>query len=184
MSKPVNVETLYAKFGPTIYARCKRLLKDGTAAEDATQDVFMKVLKHIDSAPGEEAVLPWIHRITTNHCLNVIRDSKRHAEPVEHVPELVDDEFEDSVVTSYFFTRGGGAAPGVRTPLGTDHVARLRQTVPVSSARAVVASRQSRAIERTAGPTRVTPERFPAEAPRAARCAPWPSTCARATPAR
>jgi RNA polymerase sigma-70 factor (ECF subfamily) len=111
MSKPVNVETLYAKFGPTIYARCKRLLKDGTAAEDATQDVFMKVLKHIDSAPGEEAVLPWIHRITTNHCLNVIRDSKRHAEPVEHVPELVDDEFEDSVVTRDFAHRVLAAAP-------------------------------------------------------------------------
>jgi RNA polymerase sigma-70 factor, ECF subfamily len=111
MSRQFNVETLYAKFGPTIYARCKRLLRDGTAAEDATQDVFMKVLKHIDSAPGEEAVLPWIHRITTNHCLNVIRDSKRHAEPVEHVPEVVDDEFEDSVVTRDFANRLMAATP-------------------------------------------------------------------------
>lgn len=106
-----NVETLYAKYGPTIYARCKRLLKDATAAEDATQDVFMKILRHIDSAPSEEAVLPWIHRITTNHCLNVIRDSKRHAEPVEHVPEVVDDEFEDSVVTRDFANRVLAATP-------------------------------------------------------------------------
>jgi RNA polymerase sigma-70 factor (ECF subfamily) len=111
MSRPFDVETLYAKFGPTIYARCKRLLKDPTAAEDATQDVFMKVLKHVDSAPGEEAVLPWIHRITTNHCLNVIRDTRRHAEPVEHVPEVVDDEFEDSVVTRDFANRLLAATP-------------------------------------------------------------------------
>lgn len=105
------VEKLYAKFGPTIYARCTRLLKDGTAAEDATQDVFMKVMKHIDSAPGEEAVLPWIHRITTNHCLNVLRDARRHAQPVEHLPEVVDHEFEDSVVTRDFANRVLAATP-------------------------------------------------------------------------
>ncbi|MFZ5446098.1 MAG: RNA polymerase sigma factor [Myxococcota bacterium] len=106
-----NVEKLYAKYGPTIYARSKRLLKDATAAEDATQEIFIKILRHIDSAPSEEAVLPWIHRITTNHCLNVIRDAKRHAEPVEHVPELVDDEFEDSVVTRDFAERVLAATP-------------------------------------------------------------------------
>ncbi len=105
MNRHIDVEQLYAKFGPAIYARCKRLLKNGAAAEDATQDVFMKVLRHVDRAPGEDAVLPWIHRITTNHCLNVLRDSRRHAEPVEHVPELIDDEFEDSVVTRDFARR-------------------------------------------------------------------------------
>lgn len=105
MNANANIEQLYAKFGPTIYARCKRLLKDGAAAEDATQDVFMKVLRHIDRAPAADAVLPWIHRITTNHCLNVIRDARRHAEPVEELPESVDDEFEDSVVTADFARR-------------------------------------------------------------------------------
>lgn len=97
-----DVEALYARFGGTIYARCRRLLKNAAAAEDATQDVFLKVMKHLDTMPAEQAVLPWIHRITTNHCLNVLRDARRHAEPVEHVPEQVDDEFEDSVVTRDF----------------------------------------------------------------------------------
>ena len=69
------------------------------------------ILKHIDAAPGEDAVLPWIHRITTNHCLNVIRDARRHAEPVEHVPEQIDDEFEDSVVTRDFANRVLAATP-------------------------------------------------------------------------
>ena len=97
-----KVGTLYARFGPTIYARCRRLLKNPMAAEDATQDVFIKVLKHIESAPSEEAVLPWIHRITTNHCLNVLRDARRHAEPVAVLPEQRDDDFEDSVVSRDF----------------------------------------------------------------------------------
>jgi RNA polymerase sigma-70 factor (ECF subfamily) len=97
-----KVGVLYARFGPTIYARCRRMLKDSAAAEDATQEVFMKVLRHIDSAPNEEAVLPWIHRITTNHCLNILRDGKRHAECVESVPEVHVDDVEDTVVTKNF----------------------------------------------------------------------------------
>lgn len=128
MSRPIDVEALYAKYGPTIYARCKRLLKDATAAEDATQDVFMKVMRHLDSAPGEGAVLPWIHRITTNHCLNVIRDAKRHAEPVEHVPEAVDDEFEDSVVTRDFARRVLEATPDeLKAPAVMYHARGLEQ---------------------------------------------------------
>ena len=97
-----KVGTYYARFGPTIYARCRRMLKERAAAEDATQEIFLKVLRHIDSAPNETAVLPWIHRITTNHCLNLLRDGKRHAEVVESVPETHVDDVEDSVVTRNF----------------------------------------------------------------------------------
>lgn len=97
-----RVESLYARLGPTIYARCRRLLKNNAAAEDATQEVFLKVMNHIERAPSEEAVLPWIHRITTNHCLNLLRDGRRQAEPVESVPEPRDDDFEDSVVSRNF----------------------------------------------------------------------------------
>ncbi len=100
-----RVETLYAKYGPTIFARCRRLLKSATAAEDATQDVFVKLMKHIDAAPSEEAVVPWIHRIVTNHCLNVLRDAGRRAVTVDELPELVDDDFEDSVVSRNFAAR-------------------------------------------------------------------------------
>ncbi|MCC6337821.1 MAG: sigma-70 family RNA polymerase sigma factor [Myxococcales bacterium] len=111
MTKAIDIGALYGKYGPAIYARCKRLLKDAAAAEDATQDVFVKVMKAMDSAPSEEAVLPWIHRITTNHCLNLIRDGRRHAEPVEEVPEQADDEFEDSVVTRDFAHRVLSSTP-------------------------------------------------------------------------
>ena len=83
MKQELKIETLYAKYGPTIYARCRRLLRDPVAAEDATQDIFVKLMRHIEAAPTEDAVLPWIHRIVTNHCLNVIRDAKRRAAPVE-----------------------------------------------------------------------------------------------------
>lgn len=138
MRKDLHIGTLYAKYGPTIYARCRRLLKDSVAAEDATQDVFLKVLNHIDSAPTADAVLPWIHRITTNHCLNVLRDAKRHAEPVDHVPEQIADDFEDSVVTKDFAARVLDSTPAeLRAPAMLYHgrgveQARIAQLLGVS----------------------------------------------------
>jgi RNA polymerase sigma-70 factor, ECF subfamily len=100
-----TVATMYAQFGPTIYARCMRLLKDPAAAEDATQDVFLKVLRHLESAPQIDGALPWIYRITTNHCLNVIRDSKRTEEPVIDGLEVADGDVEAEVVAKDFLEK-------------------------------------------------------------------------------
>lgn len=85
-----RVTALYRKYGATIYSRCRRLLKDDGLAEDATQEVFVRVLKHIESAPDEAAALAWIYRISTNYCLNQIRDRSRQAEPTapEELPEI------------------------------------------------------------------------------------------------
>lgn len=100
--KGQRVHGLYEQFGPTIYSRCRRLLRDATAAEDATQDVFLKVLKHLDSAPTSGSPLPWIHRITTNHCLNLLRDGRHDPELVAELPEQRDDDFEEALVTRDF----------------------------------------------------------------------------------
>jgi RNA polymerase sigma-70 factor (ECF subfamily) len=82
-----RVAELYRKFGPAIYSRCRRLLRDDVAAEDATQEVFMRVMRHIEAAPDEQAALAWIYRISTNYCLNALRDRSRQAEPVAELPE-------------------------------------------------------------------------------------------------
>lgn len=68
---------LYAKYGPIIYARCRRMLRDPVAAEDATQEVFIRVLRHLAAAPSDPSVLPWLYRICGNYCLNMLRDRQR-----------------------------------------------------------------------------------------------------------
>lgn len=49
----------------------------------------MRVLRHIESAPDDATALAWIYRISTNYCLNQIRDRSRQAEPTapEELPE-------------------------------------------------------------------------------------------------
>ncbi len=68
---------LYREFGPVVYRRCVRLLGDRESARDATQEVFVKLLRE-DRLLGEaEDVLPWIYRVTTHHCLNLRRDGRK-----------------------------------------------------------------------------------------------------------
>jgi len=71
---------LYREFGPAVYRRCLRLLRDRDAAQDATQEVFMKLVQHMSRLQGRGDALPWIYRVATNHCLNVRRNPWRHAE--------------------------------------------------------------------------------------------------------
>jgi RNA polymerase sigma-70 factor (ECF subfamily) len=75
-----HVTRLYREFGPMVYRRCLRLLGDRSAAQDATQEVFVKLLGSMEQLSSRETVLPWIYRVATNHCLNLLRDSRRRGE--------------------------------------------------------------------------------------------------------
>jgi RNA polymerase sigma-70 factor (ECF subfamily) len=83
-----KVAELYARYGPVVYRRCLRLLHDREAARDATQEVFMKLIRDIDQLEGRESPLPWIYRVATNHCLNELRAHRRRGDavPAEDLP--------------------------------------------------------------------------------------------------
>src|SRR5512142_1041076 len=74
---------LYATYGPVVYRRCLKLLRDREAARDATQDVFVKLVREIRRLAGPDDPLPWIYRISTNHCLNLLRAKRRRGPEVD-----------------------------------------------------------------------------------------------------
>lgn len=59
------------------------MLGQEQAAEDATQEVFCRVATHLDLAPDAEDALLWIYRISSNYCLNEIRNNRRRPQSVE-----------------------------------------------------------------------------------------------------
>jgi RNA polymerase sigma-70 factor (ECF subfamily) len=81
---------LYRAYGGAIYARCRRMLLDAEAAEDATQETFIRVHRHLLHAPDHAEALRWIYRIASNYCLNVLRDRRLAPVAVATVPELTD----------------------------------------------------------------------------------------------
>jgi len=57
-----------------------RLVKDEDLAEDCVQEAFIKALKNIDRFEGRAKLRTWLHRITVNEALMVLRSRKRLAE--------------------------------------------------------------------------------------------------------
>src|SRR5438552_1491222 len=68
-----TLRRLYATYGGTVYERCRYLLKDRTRAEDAMQEVFAKALTHLPEFRAEASPLTWLVKISTHHCLNLLR---------------------------------------------------------------------------------------------------------------
>ncbi len=82
-----RVTQLYRRYGGVIYARCYQILNDRAAAEDATQETFIRVHRHLERAPDTEAAQRWIYRIATNYCLNQLRNSKTHADAARELAQ-------------------------------------------------------------------------------------------------
>lgn len=76
----VTFAELYRRFGPKVHARCRRLLHERQTAEDATQEIFLKLMLRPSSLLRAEATWSFIRRVTTNHCLNQLRNETRRRE--------------------------------------------------------------------------------------------------------
>jgi RNA polymerase sigma-70 factor, ECF subfamily len=63
-----------------LHIHCYRMLASFDDAEDAVQDAFLRAWKYRDSRDEAVPVRPWLYRIATNACLDLIaRDRKRSA---------------------------------------------------------------------------------------------------------
>jgi RNA polymerase sigma-70 factor (ECF subfamily) len=71
--KGLSLAELYERYAGSIHARCMYLLRNAAEAEDATQEVFVRALRHAESFRHEAAPLTWLITIATRHCLNQIR---------------------------------------------------------------------------------------------------------------
>ena len=69
---------LYEKFAPAIYAHCRRFLQSPAAARDATQEAFVRVIARGVVLPREEEALRYLYRVSTNVCLNLLREHNVH----------------------------------------------------------------------------------------------------------
>lgn len=59
-------ETMYREQVATVFGLCRRLTRDEAAAEDATQETFLRAWKNFDRFESRSAVATWLHRIAVN----------------------------------------------------------------------------------------------------------------------
>ena len=75
-----ELEHIYRTYGPLVLRRARAVLGEEHAAKDALQEIFMRVYESQSEFRGQSSPTTWLYRITTNHCLNLIRDRARRAE--------------------------------------------------------------------------------------------------------
>ena len=71
-------------------ALAQKLVGERSLAEDAVQNAFVAAFRALPAFEGRSSIKTWLHRITVNACLMILRKHKRLAEqPIdEYLPEF------------------------------------------------------------------------------------------------
>ena len=75
--EPDALDALIRATYADVYALCRRMLADPDEAADATQEVFVRVMRSVLGFRGESAFGTWLHRVTVNVCLTALRRRSR-----------------------------------------------------------------------------------------------------------
>src|SRR5881397_4080121 len=76
---------IYDRYSSRIYNFAYRFLRNSEAAEDATQEVFVKMLKHANQFHGDAKLSTWLFSITANWCRDYLRKADNKSKETEDV---------------------------------------------------------------------------------------------------
>jgi RNA polymerase sigma-70 factor, ECF subfamily len=131
--EPGALDALIRATYADVYGLSRRILADPEEAADATQEVFVRVMRSVLGFRGESSFGTWLHRVTVNVCLTMLRKRSRAREAgvvAGRTPfGLPDDE---STVTA------GGALP--------DEVAEIADLAARSEAALATLGEQARTV--------------------------------------
>jgi RNA polymerase sigma-70 factor (ECF subfamily) len=74
---------LVRRFTPLVYRLSFRMLRDGAEAEDASQEVFLRMHRSFDSYDPTRPLAPWVSRTTYHACLRRLQSAARRASGAE-----------------------------------------------------------------------------------------------------
>ena len=97
----MDVGALFRLHGPMVYRRALRLLGRREDAEEATQEVFVRVMRSSSQFDGRSSMSTWLYQITTNYCLNQLRDRGRRRQLFEQNMQEDDHKSSAAVDGSY-----------------------------------------------------------------------------------
>src|SRR3954451_4209693 len=76
---------IYERYSARIYNFAFRFLKNAEAAEDATQEVFVKMIKYAKQFQGDAKLSTWLFSITANWCRDYLRKADNKPKEAEDV---------------------------------------------------------------------------------------------------
>ena len=105
-------EALVRRHTRVVYAHALRFFGEPSAADDIVQEVFVKVMRSLDSYDERARFSTWLYRVTRNACLDEVRAGKRRPLPVDPCSVLeTGGDFADEVVLASAIELGMRALP-------------------------------------------------------------------------
>jgi RNA polymerase sigma-70 factor (ECF subfamily) len=77
-------------YNQKVLGSCLSMLHNRSEAEEAAQDIFTKAYHNLAKFQGNSSFSTWLYRITTNHCLDILR--KRNRRRTTSLDALVESE--------------------------------------------------------------------------------------------
>lgn len=117
---------LYQKTSPKLFAICIRILGDAGEAEDALQEVFVRIWQRAETFSAEtRSPTGWLATIARNHAIDRLRQRKPVARDIEEAHDLADDA--DSPEESAHLSGEGRRIDRCMDRLKPDHAAAVRE---------------------------------------------------------
>ena len=93
---------LYERYTAKVFGKCYSLLKSEAKAQDAAQEIFVKVLLNLSKFSGKSKFSTWLYSITYNFCIDVIRKNKKNigvlVDDINAYGDEIIDDIEDSEI--------------------------------------------------------------------------------------
>ena len=100
------MEMIYMHFKSSLFGLSYRYTYNAAAAEDLTQDIFVKVFTNLSLLDNDKAFIGWIYRVAVNTCLSYLRSNKkafRRAIPFDDLAGVLNDK--DAVADEKMMSR-------------------------------------------------------------------------------
>ena len=80
---------LYERHVDTVFKVCRTHLRNAADAEDATQNVFLKLMNKPQAFKNPEHEKAWLIRVAINHCRDVLKSSWNKRTGLEDIQEPI-----------------------------------------------------------------------------------------------
>ncbi len=97
----IEFEEAFSLHHRTVFRAARSVVRDPGLAEDVTQEVFIRLYKHLDTLPDMEMLKPWLIRVALNLAKNVVRGNIRANTREENYVKEVEENGVYSVETEY-----------------------------------------------------------------------------------
>jgi RNA polymerase sigma factor (sigma-70 family) len=94
---------LYDRYADKVYSKCIALLKNETTAEDALQEIFVKIFMNLQNFEHKARFSTWVYSVSYNYCIDFIRRQKKDKDlfvdnEFAEAHDLPDDDISDSLM--------------------------------------------------------------------------------------